>query len=148
MSEIEKAIKSCNEEIRFYKNELKEPYMNQELSAEQDYCQEQSRTHCLCNSKIADFQLCISAFRSEQEREKGCEYCKGIEQTNNSGRTFFKELPHDTAVLTTLDDAHLQIAYDDKSGWVLHFEDENGDRMFDIKISSCPICGRKLEESK
>jgi len=78
MNEIEKAVKSCNEEIQFYKHELKEPYMNQELCAEQDYCQEQSRTHCLCNSKIKDFQFIIAVLRENQEREKGCEFCRSL----------------------------------------------------------------------
>lgn len=75
---------------------------------------------------------------------KPCPFCGDLEETNDTGRVFYKELPHDARFLTTLDDAHLQIAQDN-NGWVLHFEDDCGDRMFDIKISCCPICGRNLD---
>ena len=93
------------------------------------------------------FETAIEVLEEKLEREKGCEYCDSIELQNSSGRVFYKELPHHTEIITTLDDAHLQIAFDDKSGWVLHFEDENGDRMFDIKINDCPMCGRKLNNA-
>ena len=77
--------------------------------------------------------------------EDGCEYCTIEECRNPSGRIFYKQFPHNTDCLTTLDDAHLQLAYDTKSGWVLHFEDDYGDRMFDIKTNSCPNCGKLLK---
>ena len=89
--------------------------------------------------------LAAEALREKAEREKGCEYCNDEEQRNDSGRVFYKELPHDARFLTTLDDAHLQIAFDEKSGRVLHFEDDSGDRMFDVKILNCPMCGRALK---
>ena len=99
------------------------------------------------NLAIEVKQKAIQALQEKAERDKGCEYCDSIELQNSSGRVFYKELPHHTEIITTLDDAHLQIAFDDKSGWVLHFEDENGDRMFDIKINDCPMCGRKLNNA-
>lgn len=93
-------------------------------------------------------RLAVEALREKKEREKGCEFCRTEEQYNPGGRVFYKELPHDARFLTTLDDAHLQIAFDEKSGWVLHFEDEYGDRMFDIKINRCPMCGRDLRKEQ
>lgn len=77
-------------------------------------------------------------------KDEPCEYCGDKDHKNDYGRTFYKEFLHDTDILTTLDDAHLQLAYSEKTGWVLHFEDEYGDRMFDVKISNCPPCGRPL----
>lgn len=75
---------------------------------------------------------------------KPCPFCEEEEQRNGSGRVFFKELPHDSRYLTTLDDAHLNLAYDKNSGYVLHFEDESGDRMFDVKVGFCPVCGKRM----
>ena len=72
-----------------------------------------------------------------------CPFCHEEEQRNFAGRKFYKELPHEATVMTTLNDAHLQLA-SDKKGWVLHFEDDGGDRMFDIKVEHCPRCGRNL----
>lgn len=94
---------------------------------------------------VSFYQDALSALREQAERDKGCEYCTTEEQQNERGRVFYKEFPHDARFLTTLDDAHLQIAFDNQSGWVLHFEDDSGDRMFDVKIASCPMCGRRLE---
>lgn len=77
---------------------------------------------------------------------EGCEYCTVEECRNPSGRIFYKQFPHNTDCLTTLDDAQLQLAYDIKSGWVLHFQDVSGDRMFDVITHSCPNCGKHLGE--
>lgn len=82
---------------------------------------------------------------AEEQQNKGCPHCVEIEQHNERGRVFYKELPHDASILTTLDDDRLQIAFDDKGGWVLHFEDAYGDRMFDVKITHCPMCGKPLK---
>lgn len=77
-------------------------------------------------------------------RHGGCEYCQEVETQNKAGRKFFKELTHLSINKTTLDDAHLQIAQDTK-GVYLHLEDENGDRMFDVKINYCPMCGARMD---
>lgn len=74
---------------------------------------------------------------------KPCPICHEQEQKNDYGRVFYKELPHIENVITTLDDEHVQLV-SDKNGWALHFEDDYGDRMFDVKAEFCPVCGRNL----
>jgi hypothetical protein len=91
-------------------------------------------------------RLAINAILLQQEQQDGCEYCLKEEEKNSSGRVFYKELPHDTRSLTTSYDAHLQLAYDQQSEWVLHFENIAGDRMFDVRVGLCPMCGRKLTQ--
>ena len=100
-----------------------------------------------CLSKIVELEAELAALRQMQPVEP-CEWCGTEEQRNESGRVFYAELPHDARQLTTLDDAHLQLAYDKKTGWVLHFEDEAGDRMFDVKILACPNCGKALKDGE
>ena len=97
----------------------------------------------------SDMDIALEALKEKAERDKGCEYCNTVEHVNGHYRNFYKAFPHhnDDKIFTSLDFADLSIAHDNESGWVLHFEDENGDRMFDIKINHCPHCGRKLGES-
>lgn len=94
--------------------------------------------------------LALQVLQEKLEREQGCEYCNTVEQVNGHYRIFYKAFPHhnDDKIFTSLDFADLSIAHDNKNGWVLHFEDDNGDRMFDVKINYCPNCGRKLKEDK
>ena len=108
-------------------------------------CEMQS-LNCKHERELA-FKLAIEALQGKLEREKRCEYCKGFYLANASGREFYKAFQHTSDYWTTLDDVTVGIAHD-KDGYFLHFEDESGDRMFDVKISSCPVCGRKLGESE
>ena len=77
------------------------------------------------NREFVDFV--ISVLHTQQEQEKGCEYCDFSSGDvgaviNNMGDAF---------VLIKNDD-YVVIATDDK-----HFET--------LKINDCPICGRNLE---
>lgn len=98
---------------------------------------------------LVTIKQAIQALQEKAERDKGCEYCRNVEHVNGHYRNFYKAFPHDNddKVFTTLDYADLSIAHDKKSGWVLHYESENGDKMFDIKINACPMCGRKLNSN-
>lgn len=71
IKEIEKAIKSCKEEIKFYKNELKQPYMKAYLPPEEDYCKGHSDTYCKILSQIKTFEFIISTLTEKLEREQG-----------------------------------------------------------------------------
>lgn len=97
------------------------------------------------DTPIKDKTLRTALIALRQMRTESCEVCGTKEQINTHGRIFYKEIPHDDQALTICDDSHLQLAYDDQIGWVLHFEDNDGEGMFDVKISSCPNCGRKLK---
>ena len=90
-------------------------------------------------------EIILQALQEKLEREKGCEYCKGFYLENASGRKFYKAFPHTSNYWTTLDDVTVGMVHD-KDGYFLHFENESGERMFDVKISDCPMCGRKLGE--
>ncbi len=119
------------------------PYAEQGTTAQDlnraliEYDGDNSKPYC---------DLVYKALKEMKQREQGCEWCALESMRNISGRIFYKELTHDTSFLTSLDDASLQIAYDKQSGWVLHYEDENGDRMFDVKITHCSNCGRDLRK--
>ena len=69
IKEIQDAIKACKEEIKFYKNELKEPYMKEYLTPHEDYCKGQSETYCKMQSQIRTFEFIISALQEKQQRD-------------------------------------------------------------------------------
>lgn len=141
MTDIEKAIefqKGRVDGLKYYYATYADIYGDCEMNDE-----ELKNFYKIGNDQIKLEELILQALQEKAEREKGCEFCKNEEHRNDSERIFYKEFPHDLNLSTSLSDAHLQIAFDNKSGWVLHFENEY-DRMFDDKITHCPMCGRKL----
>jgi rubrerythrin len=135
-SEIERAINHYESLIQYDQRLLIDAENRNDQAAEKELTE-----------AMNEQTLVLVALRAQQEQES-CEYCSKKDSKNNSGRVFYKELPHDTRFLTTLDDAHLQLAYDQRSGWVLHFENAYGNRMFDIRVYKCPICGRQLNNEQ
>ena len=78
------------------------------------------------------FRLC-DALRECAEREKGCEFCKGI-----------------TPILKDYDCADVvRIELAKNGSGSRYLLDERDEKMqWAIKISFCPMCGRKLERSE
>jgi hypothetical protein len=69
MSEIDKAIKICKEEIKFYKNELKDSRFKEHLSPEEDYCKGRSEVYCKMQNSIKTFEFIIQNLEEKQKRE-------------------------------------------------------------------------------
>lgn len=87
--------------------------------------------------------LAIKALTEKQKREKGCEYCTSIVESNDSGRDFYKTLYEDVGPANINGTSCLA---HDKNGWFIHFEDYDGEQMCDCKTNFCPNCGRDLRE--
>jgi hypothetical protein len=68
MNDIEKAIKACNEEIKFYKNELKDPRFKEYLTPEEDYIKGRSEVYCKMQDGIETFKFIKSVLEEKQQR--------------------------------------------------------------------------------
>lgn len=69
MSEIDKAIKACKSEIKFYKNELKQPYMKEYKSTYDAYISGHDEAYANCVNSIESFEFIISVLKEKQQRE-------------------------------------------------------------------------------
>lgn len=126
MSEIEKAIKACKEEVKFYKNELKQPYLKEHLSTYEAYVKGQNEAYSKCVDGIEIFEFIISVLKEKQQREHGCEYCNSEPgmmpySGNNRGEFYF-----DSG----------EISYE--------YENSYCSISDSVSINYCPMCGRRL----
>lgn len=81
----------------------------------------ENAAECPCDTYA---QLILAALREKQERDKGCEYCKG-------GGNAESLIDGETTVFITSEDK-------------VFCADQGGDGYLDWKF--CPMCGRKLGE--
>lgn len=68
MSEIEKAIKACKEEIKFYKDELKQPYLKEYKTTYDAYISGQNEAYANCVNGIEIFEFIISILQEQQKQ--------------------------------------------------------------------------------
>ncbi len=118
---INKAIKACNEEIKFYKNELKQPYMKKYLPPEEDYIRGHSATYCRMQDGIKTFEFIKSVLEEKQQSEQGCDYC-------NNNKTILERA--EPLLQVSIELSHLVMI-----------------DVFGVKgteITYCPMCGRRL----
>lgn len=69
MNDIEKAIKLCKAEIKFYKNELEQPHMKEHKSTYDAYISGHNEAYANCVNSIESFEFIISVLKEKQQRE-------------------------------------------------------------------------------
>ena len=69
MNQIEKAIKACKEEIKFYKDELKQPYLKEYKTTYEAYITGQDVAYSNCVNGIETFEFIISVLQEQQKQQ-------------------------------------------------------------------------------
>lgn len=65
-SEIEKALKACDEEIKFYQNELKQPYMTEYKTTYEAYISGHNEAYSNCVDGIEAFRFIKTVLKEKQ----------------------------------------------------------------------------------